>query len=588
MTTALTPRTRLLVVEDEAVVALDIEARLRTLGYDVVAAVDGARERRRVGERGEKHDGDVDGAREAVDAAQALRPDLVLMDIRLRDGTDGIDAAHEIRSSMDVPVVFLTAFSDPATLARAKAASPHGYILKPVEDSDLRTTIEIALHRDGIERALRRSQEDLLAILDAQRAGVILVDRGGQVLFANRALLAMVDVEDDSQPQTLRTWPNVLALDAADRARVDATLRLAMEERQKIRARLTGRGTTDHIVEIEIQDDPRDPGRRIFFVYDVSEVANLRRLLQEQARFHDIVGRSDAIRDVGQRITEVAPTDATVLITGETGTGKELVARAIHRESARRDGPFVVINCAGISEDLAASQLFGHRRGAFTGAVNDTVGVFEAATDGTLFLDELGDLPPRVQTTLLRAVEERAIVRVGDTQPRPVNARIVAATSRDLTAEVAAGRFRSDLLYRIRVGRIVVPPLRARREDIWLLVRHALAEQQAVTGRSIEMVSPDALRALAAYDWPGNVRELRNAIGYAAIHCQTATIEIDDLPPELLESIPPTPAVDLPADERGRILTALQRTGGERKAAAALLGIGRATLYRKLGQYGIE
>ena len=220
--------------------------------------------------------------------------------------------------------------------------------------------------------------------------------------------------------------------------------------------------------------------------------------------------------------------------------------------------------------------------------MSDTAGVFEAAHGGTLFLDEIGDLPPRVQTTLLRVLEERRLTRVGETQPRDVDVRIVAATNRDLAEDVAAGRFRADLLYRIRVGRIHLPPLRERREDLSLLVRHVLREQRAITGRAVEAVSDEAMQALLAYDWPGNVRELKNAIGYAVIHCRGTAIELEDLPPEVLERpLPAAAAPDLPADERERIVAALARTGGERKAAAALLGVGRATLYRKLTQYGL-
>jgi DNA-binding NtrC family response regulator len=294
------------------------------------------------------------------------------------------------------------------------------------------------------------------------------------------------------------------------------------------------------------------------------------------------------MQDVVRLIRDVARGEATVLVLGETGTGKELVARAIHREGARRDGPFIAVNCAGLSEELAASQLFGHRRGAFTGAVSDSAGVFEAAHGGTLFLDEIGDLSLRVQTTLLRVLEERQLTRLGETQLRDVDVRIVVATNRDLIRDVAAGRFRADLLYRIRVGRIVLPPLRERREDLWFLVQHVLREHRAVTGRAVEAVSDEAMRALLAYDWPGNVRELKNAIGYAVIHCRGSAIELEDLPPEVLDRpLPAMPAGDLPIGERDRIIAALRHTGGERKAAAALLGIGRATLYRKLTQYGL-
>jgi DNA-binding NtrC family response regulator len=557
---------RILVVEDEAVVALDVEDRLRRLGHQVV--------------------GTADSCASALAQAAETRPDLVLMDIALRDGPDGIAAAEQLRAELAVPVIFVTAFADTETVERAKRVSPHGYIVKPFDERDLRATIEIALYRDGLDRALRRSHDDLLAVLDVQRMGNVLVDASGRIVFANAAAGRVLGAD----PRTLLDlpWPEGLRLSGEDRRRVEALLRTPRGQRKKVVARLPAQGPAESVVEIEIEDDPRAPERKIFLLADVSELHGLRRLLDEQGHFHDIVGRSEGIQRVVRLVQQVAPTDVTVLIEGETGTGKELVARAIHGESARRKGPFVAVNCAGLSEELAASQLFGHRRGAFTGAVADATGMFEAARGGTLFLDEIGDLPPRVQTTLLRVLEERTVMRVGETQTRPVDVRIVVAANRDLAAEVEAGRFRADLLYRIRVGRIHLPPLRERRVDLPLLVRHLLSEQRAITGRHVAAASDEAMQAILAYDWPGNVRELKNVLGYAVIHCAGDAIELEDLPPEVLEQAPPVAAAsDLPTDERERILAALARAGGERKSAAALLGVSRATLYRRMAHYRI-
>ncbi len=558
---------RILIVEDEAVVALDVQGRLRRLGYQVV--------------------GTAASYASALSQAAELRPDLVLMDIALRDGPDGIAAAERLRAELAVPVVFLTAFADVDTLERAKRVSPHGYIVKPFDGRDLRATIEIALYRDGLDRALRRSHDDLLAVLDVQRTGNVLVEAAGRIVFANAAAGRILGAD----PGTLvdLPWPEGLRLSGDARRRVETLLRTAPARRQKVVASLPGNAPGGSVVEIEIEDDPRAPERKIFFLTDVSELHSLRRLLDEQGRFGDLVGRSEGIQRVVRLVRQVAPTDVTVLIEGETGTGKELVARAIHDESARRKGPFMAVNCAGLSEELAASQLFGHRRGAFTGAVTDATGVFEAARGGTLFLDEIGDLPPRVQTTLLRVLEERAVMRLGETQLRPVDVRIVAATNRELATEVAAGRFRSDLLYRVRVGRIHLPPLRERRVDLPLLIQHILSEQRAITGRPVKPVSDEAMQAMVAYQWPGNVRELKNVLGYAVIHCAGAAIDLEDLPPEVLErSSPVAAARALPADEREWIVAALARAGGDRKVAAALLGVSRATLYRRIAHYGIE
>ncbi len=559
-------RARILVVEDEAVVALDVQGRLRRLGYEVV--------------------GTAASYASALSEAAEARPDLVLMDIALRDGPDGIATAERLRAELAVPVVFLTAFADAETLDRAKRVSPHGYIVKPFDARDLRATIEIALYRDGLDRALQRRHDDLLAVLDVQRTGNVLVEAAGRIVFANAAAGRILGADRGTLVDL--PWPEGLRLSGDDRRRVEALLRTTPARRQKVVVSLSGNAPGGSVVEIEIEDDPLATERKIFFLTDVSELHSLRRLLDEQGRFGDLVGRSEAIKRVALLVTQVAPTDVTVLIEGETGTGKELVARAIHDQSARRKGPFVAVNCAGLSEELAASQLFGHRRGAFTGAVADAPGMFEAARSGTLFLDEIGDLPPRVQTTLLRVLEERAVMRLGETQLRPVDVRIVAATNRELATEVAAGRFRSDLLYRIRVGRIHLPPLRERRVDFPLLVNHIICEQRAITGRAVKAVTDEAMQAMLAYEWPGNVRELKNALGYAVIHCAGAAIDLEDLPPEVLERSPPAAARALPADEREWIVAALARAGGDRKLAATQLGISRATLYRRIAHFGIE
>jgi DNA-binding NtrC family response regulator len=252
---------------------------------------------------------------------------------------------------------------------------------------------------------------------------------------------------------------------------------------------------------------------------------------------------------------------------------------------SRRGQPFIAVNCAGLTESLLASQLFGHKRGAFTGAIADQIGLFEAADGGTLFLDEIGDIPLAVQTNLLRVLQEREITRLGETRPRKIDVRVLVATHRHLSDEVAKGTFRADLLYRIRVARILLPPLHARREDIPVLVGAFLGQARATTGKSIQDVSPETLRLLLAYTWPGNVRELKNAIEYAVIHCQGTVLQPDDLPPEVLASSPaPFLLPHRPRDKQARLLAALEAAGGKRAVAARLLGISRATLYRQLAR----
>ena len=307
-----------------------------------------------------------------------------------------------------------------------------------------------------------------------------------------------------------------------------------------------------------------------------------------------IIGRSEAIRSVLEVVERVAPTDATVLVTGETGTGKELVARAIHERSERSEGPFVAVNCASLAEGLLESELFGHEKGAFTGAVRQRKGLFQAAEEGTILLDEIGDVSPAMQHRLLRVLQERELTPVGAVRPVSVDVRVVASTNRDLRGEMEAGRFRDDLYYRLNVVRIELPPLRARKEDIPLLAE-AFLEQ--VGRRSHRGCSPMAMRLLQVYPWPGNVRELFAALESAHIRAGDRRIEAQHLPAEVRGERDDRES-DLrseryrceepPEDERTAIVEALARTGGTRKAAARQLGMSRTTLWRKMKEYGIE
>jgi transcriptional regulator with PAS, ATPase and Fis domain len=291
--------------------------------------------------------------------------------------------------------------------------------------------------------------------------------------------------------------------------------------------------------------------------------------------------------DLARRIARV---DSTVLITGESGAGKERVARFIHDESARTAGPFLAINCAAVPETLLESELFGHARGSFTGASQDRAGLFEAANGGTLLLDEIGDVPPAMQVKLLRVLQEREVRRVGENRSRPINVRVLAATNRDLLADVHGARFRQDLYYRLRVVEVAVPPLRDRREDVLPLARQLLAGSAKRFGKKTPTLTPEAANLLVRYAWPGNVRELENALERAVALARSDRIDVDDLPPEV--SAVPVPSLvagdgrTLAEVEREYIAAALRASGGNRAKAAEQLGIGVATLYRKLKQEG--
>jgi two-component system response regulator AtoC len=304
--------------------------------------------------------------------------------------------------------------------------------------------------------------------------------------------------------------------------------------------------------------------------------------------FHGLVSRDAAMIRAFETITNVAETDATVLVRGESGSGKELVARAIHLESGRAEGPFVAVNCGALTPGLLESELFGHIRGAFTGAVKDRKGLFEQADGGTLFLDEVAEIPLEMQSKLLRVLEERRLTPVGASKDIGVDVRVIAATHRALREEVNAGRFREDLMYRLRVVPVFLPPLRERRGDVEVLLRFFLRQFNRTGRRHVETIAPEPMRALLNYSWPGNVRELRNVVEYAFAVGRGNELLLEELPPEFAEA-PVMSAPDSVNDrsESEQIREALQLEAGRVGAAAKRLGMSRATFWRKRQKHGL-
>jgi DNA-binding NtrC family response regulator len=335
----------------------------------------------------------------------------------------------------------------------------------------------------------------------------------------------------------------------------------------------------------------------------VAENLYLRQQLRGKYKFDNIIGNSPAMQQVFSRMEKIVHTDSTILILGDSGTGKELVAKAIHFNGPRREKPFVAINCGAIPAELLESELFGHVRGAFTGAVADKPGKFEVASGGSIFLDEIGTMPAHLQMKLLRVLQEHEVERVGSSKKIKLNVRVISATNANLEEEVARGHFREDLYYRLNVIPILLPPLRERREDIPLLARHFLQKTCKEMGRQLLSVSPAAMRALEAYDWPGNVREMENVIERTVALSDGEVIEPADLPGKIgrvsREAAAGTPCpkvteegVDMPllvaGIERRMIGEALELAGGVKARAAALLGLNRTTLVEKIKRLGME
>ncbi len=440
----------------------------------------------------------------------------------------------------------------------------------------------------------------LLDVIDAVQDAVFVVDTGRRVVLLNHACERLLGLQRDAVlgktclealrcpacgplcNPLLGAAPNedVFELPTTNGGRI-----LVHRRAQPLR---NDNGQILGVVETlrELQDPSTQRLSRPSRPWDPDDSAPLRA----------IVGRSPAIRRTVDTIRRLARSDASVLVTGESGTGKELVARAIHDVSRRRDKAFIAVNCAALPVDLIESELFGHVRGAFTGAVRDRVGAVEAASGGTFFLDEIGDLHPSLQSKLLRLLQERTFQRIGESSTRVADIRVVAATHVDLEDAVASGSFRADLYYRLRVVPIHLPPLRDRPEDITPLATYLLARRAVAAGRRPMRFTPNAMRVIEAYAWPGNVRELVNAVDYVIALAPEETVADRDLPedvrhPRLVVREPPTRgryAAPGAGDERARIHAALEANQHHRQRTADALGMDRVTLYRKIKEFGLS
>jgi formate hydrogenlyase transcriptional activator len=466
----------------------------------------------------------------------------------------------------------------------------------------------IAIGRQRSQEALRKSEAELRRITDAipQCIGVLGVD--GRTLYVNRVMLeyAGVGLEDITAPD----FPHrVFHPDDLERFRADRQLGLSGEVPFELEQRLRRHDGTYRWFLVRYNPFRDEQGRVARWYATATDIDERRRAeerIQKENRalreeidrssmFEEIVGSSDALRRLLSQVAKVAPTDSTVLICGETGTGKELVARAIHAKSKRAARAFVRVNCAAIPQELIASELFGHEKGAFSGALQRRIGRFESADGGTLFLDEVGDLPAETQIALLRVLQEREFERVGSNEPIAVDVRLLAATNRDVKAAMAEGTFREDLFYRLNVFPIVVPSLRERADDIPLLVEYLAQRSAERSGKKIRHIEKATLDLFKAYSWPGNIRELQNVVERAVILCDGDTLSVDETwfkhdSPRAPPATEPLTA-SLVERERETIETALKQSRGRIAGpfgAAARLGIPRQTLDSKIATLGID
>lgn len=436
---------------------------------------------------------------------------------------------------------------------------------------------------------MRKNTEDLQSILKKQKLGVLLADEQSNIYFINDYLLQFLRKKE--QQLLDKKWFAALQLNSQIILKLKQMIEYSEENRPTLLVENKINNKYYHF-EINIKDNPRDHTGKIIFFYNITEIYRLKTQEKLPTPFYQMIGKSEPIKKVFEQIKNIGRLDCTVLIEGDTGTGKELVARALHYESSRKDKPFIAVNCAGLTDSILSSQLFGHKKGAFTGATQDHIGFFEAADGGTIFLDEIGDISPAVQTHLLRILEEGEFYRVGETIIRNVDVRIITATNQDLSSLVQKEIFRADLLFRLKIARINLPALQERKKDIPLIAISFMEECSREIGKPIKYISTQAMQKLMEYHWPGNIRELKNCIWYAVIHSNSNGITLEDLPPEILErhsifneikgnhnTMPKT---------KDQLIEALKIAHGNRSDAAKILGVSRVTLYNWMKKYGLK
>jgi two-component system response regulator HydG len=441
-------------------------------------------------------------------------------------------------------------------------------------------------------------------VVNTIQDGLMVVDRAGTILSVNRALEAITGY---SKEDLIGSPCSALHCDICEIARDEngdhwcVLFRTgSLKMRRCTLARKDGRYV--HVLKNAslLHDSNGNTIGAVETLTDLTEIIQkdhqieaFQREIRSQDRFHGILGTSASMQKVFSLIDSATQSDAPVIIFGESGTGKELVAEAIHETGARRGKPFVKVNCAALNESLLESELFGHVKGAFTGAYRTRKGRFEAARGGDIFLDEIGDLPLSTQVKLLRVLEEMVIERVGENTPIQVDVRIVSATNKDLEGLVEKGLFREDLFYRINVIPISVPPLRARVEDIPLLAQTFFRRVRMKTGKDIQGISEEAMKKLVDYHWPGNVRELKSAFEYAFVSCQDSIIQPHHLPPNILwgqkgQGSPTSVPVNRDEIKKRQLLDALEKAGGNQSKAAQILGVSRVTIWNRMKKFNIN
>lgn len=574
-------RPSVLVVEDENILRLTFEQFLVDEKYEVFTA------------------SNFDDAKKVL-GEHAI--DVVVSDIIL-GGKTGISLLKHIsKSGFDTHVIMITGDPNVETASEAVRLGAFDYLAKPVTGNDLVRVVRLAIQqktlkeeRDQYAASLELYRRDLEAIFNGVNAGIVMVDHELKVRQINGFAKNILNIKLEGLGDPL---PLLFPDGFAGVTQAIQTTVTTQNEANGVRVEF-GKNTGDSkvldITVTPIKEIETGKNGAVIIFRDITRLTRLEEQALEGDGYLDVIGKSNQMKSIYQLITDLSETASTVLIYGESGTGKEVVAGALHASSNRSTKPFVKVNCAALSEDILESELFGHVKGAFTGAVQDRVGRFEAADGGSILLDEIGDISPRLQLRLLRVLQSGEFERVGDSTSRKVNVRVIAATNQDLQAKIQQGEFRQDLYYRLNVIQIVVPSLRERKEDIPLLVEHFCVKFNASMKKEIIGLTPEAMDKMMRYYWPGNVRELENCMERAFIVCHDEYIGLSHLPDELLSDRISIPQINTtPAHykeiivDKHTILDTLRQTDWNVAKSARALGMARNTLYQKMKTMEIQ
>ncbi len=559
---------KVLVIDDEESIRFTFENFLSNEGYSVSTAKD--------------YD-------EAMSRISEAFFDVVFADIILGNKT-GIDILKEIRSMKNnCPVIMITGYPNVETASEAVRRGAFDYIPKPVRQSTLLHVAHMALQHKVLQDENEKYRLDLEAIFRSVKDAIITVDKDLLVVEVNDAAQNICGINRDLIGKSF----SILSADCTGKC-LDALKNTITSNKGVELQRMECKHNRNSIQVVTINISPL-AGRNgefsgaVMVVRDETLLNNLERNLRERQHFHNIVGKSNSMQKIYALIEDLADVETTVLITGASGTGKELVAEAIHYKGKRSNKTLVKVNCSALSETLLESELFGHMKGAFTGADKDKTGRFQRSDGGTIFLDEIGDVSLNMQLRLLRVLQEKVIERVGDSTPIKVDVRIIAATNQDLLKKVKRGQFREDLYYRLKVMELALPPLRERKDDIPILLNHCLQKFNKKLNKNIDAVSENVQKIFMDYPWPGNIRELENTLEHAFIVCHQNTITIDHLPQSLRDFYNEKPPEASDEGEIGQqtVLKALEKTGWNKSKAARLLGVNVRTIYRKLEKFNI-